>query len=63
MSHEKLRHYLACVLAQAKGEEGQALGEFSLVLAFVAIVAVVALTAVGVAVTGFYETFAGLIGG
>ena len=63
MSYGKLRQYLACVLAKAKGKDGQALGEFSLVLALVAMVAVVALTALGLTVGGFYESFAGIIGG
>ncbi|GAF70958.1 unnamed protein product, partial [marine sediment metagenome] len=45
----------------AKGEDGQALAEFTLVLALVALGAVVALTALGLAVSGFYESFADLI--
>ncbi|MGQ9571983.1 MAG: hypothetical protein ACUVV3_02170 [Dehalococcoidia bacterium] len=40
-------------------EEGQALGELSLILAFVAMVAVIALTALGLAVSGFYDSFVG----
>jgi len=61
MSYGKLRHYLACALTRAEGQGGQALGEFTLVVALVALGAVIALTAVGVAVGGFYESFAELI--
>ena len=61
MSYENLRPYVVCLVAHAKGGDGQALGEFSLVLAFVALAAVVALTAIGLAVSGFYESFAEFI--
>jgi len=61
VSYGKLGAYVACVLAQAKGKDGQALAEFTLVLALVALGAVVALTALGLAVSGFYESFAELI--
>lgn len=61
MSYAKLWPYVASLLAQAKGRDGQALGEFTLVLALVALAAVAALTAVGLAVSGFYESFADLI--
>jgi Flp pilus assembly pilin Flp len=61
VSYENLRHCVAYVVRQAKGGDGQALGEFSLVLALVAIAAVVALTAIGLAVSGFYESFADFI--
>ena len=63
MSYAKLRSYVGSLLAQAKGGDGQALGEFTLVIAFVALAAVVALTAVGLTVSGFYESFADIIGG
>jgi Flp pilus assembly pilin Flp len=63
VSYGKLRRYVASLLVHPKGGDGQALGEFTLVLALVALAAVVALTALGVAVSGFYENFAGLIGG
>jgi Flp pilus assembly pilin Flp len=61
MSYGKLGRYLASVLTEAGGEDGQALVESSLVLVFIALAAVVAVTAVGLAVSGFYESFAGLI--
>lgn len=55
MSYGKLWHYLACLLRQAGREEGQALGEYALVLTLVAMGTVLALTAVGVAIGGFWE--------
>jgi Flp pilus assembly pilin Flp len=57
MSYGKLRRYAATVVAQAKGEGGQALGEYALVLSLIALVAVAALTAIGLALTGYYEAF------
>ena len=63
VSYGKLRQCLALVLAQGGERDGQALAEFTLVLAFVAMAAVLALTALGLTVGGFYDTFAGLIGG
>ncbi len=55
MSYGKVWHYLACLLRQAGGEEGQALGEYALVLTLVAMVSVLALTALGLAIGGFWE--------
>jgi Flp pilus assembly pilin Flp len=49
-------------LMRLRTEEGQALGEFSLILAFVALVCVVALTAIGAAVVIPFEDFAGGLG-
>ncbi len=43
-------------------ESGQALGEFSLVLAFIAAVCVVALTAIGVAILAPFENLLGGLG-
>ncbi len=57
MSYEKLRRYVASVLVWAKGEGGQALAEYGLVLTLIALVAVAALTAIGLALTGYYEAF------
>jgi Flp pilus assembly pilin Flp len=61
MSYGKLRQHLACLLTDREGQGGQALGEFTLVVALVALAAVVALSAIGVAVSGFYESFADFI--
>jgi len=54
MSYGKLWPYLASVVRRAKDEEGQALAEYTLVLVFVAMTAVLALGAVGVAIAGFW---------
>jgi Flp pilus assembly pilin Flp len=61
MSYGKLQRYVACVVARAKGGDGQALTEFAVVLAFVAMAAVVTLTALGLTVGGFYESFLEII--
>lgn len=48
------------LMTRANSETGQALAEYSLALAFIAIVCVVALTALGLAITGkFVEVTAG----
>ena len=61
MSYAKLRHYFVCVLAQAKREDGQALGEYALILAFIAMAAVLALTALGLAISGSWEPLLNVI--
>ena len=62
MSYGKLRYYLACVLAQGGVEDGQTLFEFTLVLALVALVAVAALTALGVVIGDFWEPVTSVMG-
>jgi len=52
MSYVKLRPFLERVWHAANWESGQALAETSLIIAFVALVCVLALTAVGVAIVG-----------
>ena len=47
-------------LPGAGQEDGQALGEISMVLALVALVAVMAVTALGVSISGWYQDFADL---
>lgn len=44
-------------------EGGQALAEYSLVLAFVALACIIALGAIGLAVSGTLSDFAGFLGG
>ena len=61
MSYAKLWRYLACVLWQPKREDGQALGEYALILTFIAMAAVLALTALGVAIPGFWEPLLNVI--
>jgi Flp pilus assembly pilin Flp len=43
-------------------EDGQALSEFGLILGLIAVVALIALTAVGLAVSAELDVFAGAIG-
>ena len=62
MSYGKLWRYVASVLTRAEGEDGQALGEYALVLALVALVAVLALTALGLIISGFFEPVAAAMG-
>ncbi len=61
MSYAKLGHYLVWVLPQAKREDGQALGEYALILAFIAMAAVLALTALGLAISGSWEPLLNVI--
>lgn len=61
MSYEKWWHYVACVLPYGKREDGQALGEYALVLTLVAMAAVIALTALGLAIPGFWEPLLNII--
>ena len=63
MNYGKFSRGVACALARLGGERGQALGEYSLVLALVAMAAVVALGAVGLAVSGFYNSFLDMLPG
>lgn len=47
------------VLDRLNGERGQGLAEYSLILAFVAMACVLALGALGLAIAGHIESFAG----
>ena len=55
MSYEKLWDCLGWILPQVEREDGQALSEYTLVLTFVAMAAVLALTALGAALAGFWD--------
>ena len=46
-----------------EGEEGQALAEYALILGLIAIVAVAALTLMGIAISGELDGLAGAFGG
>lgn len=50
---------IARVIRRADCEAGQALAEYSLALAFIAIVCVVAVSALGVAITGSFDDITG----
>ena len=52
MSYVKLWLPLARILRASRWQAGQALAETSLIIAFIALVCILALTAVGVAVSG-----------
>ena len=54
----KIPDFVHRVVAHIRREEGQALAEYSLALAFVFAVCVLAVTAVGLAVTGHLQAFA-----
>lgn len=51
------------LISVTRNEDGQALAEYSLILAFIAMVCVVALGAIGLAVSGELGGFAAGIGG
>jgi Flp pilus assembly pilin Flp len=55
MTYGKLWACLASVVAEREEEGGQALGEYALLLTLIAMGAVVALTALGLAIPGFWE--------
>jgi hypothetical protein len=63
MSYVKLRPVIARVWRATACDAGQALGETALIIAFVALVCVLALTALGVAVVGFLEPLVPTLGG
>lgn len=46
-----------------KGEEGQALAEYGLILGLIAVVAILALTALGVAITGNLDSISNAMTG
>jgi Flp pilus assembly pilin Flp len=48
---------ISVLIRRKRGESGQAMAEFTLVLAFIALVCVIALTAIGGAVIGPFESF------
>jgi len=52
MSYVKLSLPLARIARASESEAGQALAEYSLIIAFIALVCVLALTAVGIAISG-----------
>ena len=50
---------LGMIIKRIGSEDGQALAEYGLILAFIAIVCVLALTALGAAVSGVFGSVAG----
>ena len=57
-----LTQYVRRLARSGAAEQGQALGELSLVLAFVALVCIIALTAIGLAVGVPYEQVSAAMG-
>jgi Flp pilus assembly pilin Flp len=62
MSYGKLWRCVASALVQAKSERGQTVFEFAMIVALVALVAAFALTALGLAITGFFDPVAAAMG-
>lgn len=56
----KLVARVQCLIAD---DDGQALVEYGLILGLIAVVCLVALTAIGLAVSGALDSFAGAFGG
>ncbi len=54
----KIHEFVLRLVARVQSEEGQALAEYGLILALIAVVAVGALTALGLAVSGQLQTIA-----
>ncbi|HSP55981.1 MAG TPA: Flp family type IVb pilin [Dehalococcoidia bacterium] len=50
---------LGMIIKRTNPEDGQALAEYALIMAFIAIVCVAALTALGIAVSGIFGSVAG----
>lgn len=50
---------LGMIIKRLNSEDGQALAEYGLILAFIAIACVLTLTALGVAVAGIFGSIAG----
>ncbi|MCJ7811305.1 MAG: Flp family type IVb pilin [Dehalococcoidia bacterium] len=62
MSYGKLWRCVASALVRAKDERGQTVFEFAMIVALVALVAVFALTAIGLTITGFFDPVANAMG-
>lgn len=56
-------NFLRNLIRAHRSDDGQALAEYSLILGFIAMVCVLALTAIGLAVGGTLDEFAGYLGG
>lgn len=55
----KLRDWFELVRIQLQREEGQTMGEYGLLLAFIAIIALVGVTALGGGLNTFFNSLAG----
>jgi pilus assembly protein Flp/PilA len=55
----KLRHWLQQLRFQVAREEGQTMAEYGLLIAFIALIALVGVTALGGQLSTFFNTIAG----
>lgn len=53
--------FIRNIIANLRREEGQALAEYTLVLAFIAIACILALTALGLAIATFFDDFTAML--
>jgi pilus assembly protein Flp/PilA len=59
----KINEALLSFLARFESEEGQALAEYGLILALIAVVCIAALTAIGLAIAGHLDSISTALGG
>lgn len=59
----KLNDALLKLLARFSDEDGQALAEYGLILGLIAVVCIIALTGIGLAVSGQLSAVSGALGG
>jgi pilus assembly protein Flp/PilA len=58
-----MANLIAIIRTALNREDGQALSEYGLILGLIAVVCLIALTAIGLAVSGALDSFAGAFGG
>ncbi|MDP2949979.1 MAG: Flp family type IVb pilin [Chloroflexota bacterium] len=58
----KISNFVLRLVARFQSEKGQALTEYGLILALIAVVCIVALGAIGVAIAGFLDDIAAALG-
>ena len=59
----KINEFVLRLVTRVRSEEGQALAEYGLVLALIAVVCIAALTALGLAISGLLGDIAGAMPG
>ena len=59
----KISDFVMGLVARVRSEAGQALAEYGLILALIAVVCLLALTAIGLAISGHLGTVAAALGG
>jgi pilus assembly protein Flp/PilA len=58
----KISEFVTGLVARFRSEAGQALAEYGLILALIAVVCLLALTAIGLAIAGHLDSVAGALG-